>query len=753
MCNSPDACEEETEWGIWSWVAPRCSCQCAQQGQPPQPPWGQHHQSVTTWRTVATPLSNRVTCAGAGDLSLSAGSRRECLRACLDEQRCNFVVYRESPSQCQAYAACSEIEAPEGVVAYVKLTMTWADSVPEASRCAGEPLNINGVTWGGLGRGTRGECQDACLVEPLCNYLVFRASDGECSAFQSCAETVPADGPEVDVYRKLQEVDRDEERASVALRLDGLLFAALSEEQRGFLREQLATTFGELLGVEPTVIKNSAGVAGRVDLADAGASSVAVAFSVDAVAEMGMNQITSALGTSEASQRVAGVVRIMPQASAATALAGAATLGLSHIAVRIRRDQVAAAPAAVLPSLLEVTGWQRPASLDAPGDTRRLLASAQSAAGDLTACRATSAASASSGAIDAATPMPSSMIPSLAAGSGRASCNATAAVQVTLGGAAVMLNPRRNLMDGEVSALPCESVNSGYRGVVWLDCLSGSLVPDASRCQVMQATAGVPGACEAQLRSLEAAYATAYVQVTRLISQYEELSASTACEGAAEAAWRDRHTALQLRADQLSASLSLRVTSMASLRPNLEGAITAEERLRSNVALIAEECQALPNTTSDLGRVRDAIEALSRCPGLGRPHFAIPRSAGDFVEGSFDLSNVGDEQIDQQMDALCRGAFPAAAAGTGTVRAAETGELEQQSIEGMPATNTASVPLMGSCPGCAGVADAPGLAQHASGHARICWDPLAELTLASRRNDCTAGRKAVLCVVLQSPPA
>lgn len=344
--------------------------------------------------------------------------------------------------------------------------------------------------------------------------------------------------------------------------------------------------------------------------------------------------------------------------------------------------------------------------------------------------------------------MPLSTSPIPAAGVGSASCDEASAVQVTLGGAAVELNPRRTLVDGDVSALPCESVNPGYRGVVWLDCLSGSLVPDASRCQALQATDGVPGACEAQLRSLESAYATAYVQLTRLISQYEELSASTACEGAAEAAWRDRHTTLQFRSDQLSASLSLRVTTISSLRPNLEGAITAEERLRSNVALITEECQALPNTTSDLGRVRDAIEALSRCPGLGRPRLTIPRSAGDFAEGNFDSANVGDEALDEQMDSLCRGAFPAA----GMVRAAETGEIEQQTIEGMPTTNTASVPLMGSCPGCAGTEDAPGITQHASGHARICWNPAAELTLAGRRVDCTAGRKAVLCVVEGSVP-
>lgn len=622
--------------------------------------------------------------------------------------------------------------------------MTWADSVPEASRCAGEPLNINGATWGGLGRGTRGECQDACLVEPLCNFLVFRASDGECSAFQSCMDTVPADG-EVDVYRKLQEVDRDEERASVALRMDGVIFAALSEEQRGFLQERLAAALCEHLGVEPSIIKNSAGIAGRVGLADAGNSSVALAFFMDAVAEMGMNQISSALGTSEASERVASVVQSMPQSTGAVLVS--VPVGLSHIAVRISRDQ-AAVPA--LPSsLLEFTSRQLP-DTNSRTDTQQLLASAQSAAGDLTACRATYPSGTSTASVSLAethkvTPLPSLIEPSLLAKGGQTACDATVAVRVTLGGAAVMLNPRRTLMDGDVSALPCESVNSGFRGVVWLDCLSGSLVPDTSRCQALQAD--VPGACEAQLRSLESAYATAYVELTRLVSQYEELSASTACEGAAEAAWRERHTALQLRADQLSASLSLHVTSIASLRPNLDGAITAEERLRSNVVLITEECQALPNTTSDLGRVRDAIEALSRCPGLGRPRFTIPRTAGNLIEGNFDIANVGDEALDQQMDALCRGAFPAA----GIVRAAETGEIEQQTIEGMPTTNTASVPLIGSCPGCAGTADMPGYAQHASGHARICWNPSAELSLAGRRTDCTVGRKAVLCVVEDSP--
>merc|ERR1712113_1183306 len=62
-------------------------------------------------------------------------------------------------------------------------------------------------------------------------------------------------------------------------------------------------------------------------------------------------------------------------------------------------------------------------------------------------------------------------------------------------------------------------------------------------------------------------------------------------------------------------------------------------------------------------------------------------------------------------------------------------------------TNTMSVPLVGTCPNCEGDADEdPSILSHASGHARVCWDPAATLDTINRRTDCSSGRKAVLCV-------
>merc|ERR1712107_379212 len=114
-------------------------------------------------------------------------------------------------------------------------------------------------------------------------------------------------------------------------------------------------------------------------------------------------------------------------------------------------------------------------------------------------------------------------------------------------------------------------------------------------------------------------------------------------------------------------------------------------------------------------------------------------------EAIVDVVSLSDEDIDRHLDGLCK-------AKNSTHRAVETSELMLKTVTNLPATNTFAVPIIGTCPNCAGDEDEYDVltgaligTAHASGHARVCWDPGATLDTASRRTDCgTATKKAVL---------
>lgn len=53
-------------------------------------------------------------------------------------------------------------------------------------RCDDEPIEINGVTWGNLGRGIDEEqCKQRCLAEQKCNFAMMNLL-GQCSAYTQC---------------------------------------------------------------------------------------------------------------------------------------------------------------------------------------------------------------------------------------------------------------------------------------------------------------------------------------------------------------------------------------------------------------------------------------------------------------------------------------------------------------------------------------------------------------------------------------
>lgn len=321
------------------------------------------------------------------------------------------------------------------------------------------------------------------------------------------------------------------------------------------------------------------------------------------------------------------------------------------------------------------------------------------------------------------------------------SCEASTAVQLHLAGKSVNITMARALRNGEYSTYACSNVNPAFHGSVWLFCRDSTIAPDSKYCYD-GASAGSAETCAAQKTYLEKTYIKAYVELSRMLAEFEELCHSTACVDAATQTSGQRMKPLQEKVSKLSSSLTAMSGQLQSFRPSMEAANDAETKLRDQIRQVSNKCASMEATVSSLDKVRDAIQILNLCPSATRPRFRIPVWLGNWVTGSFDVVGQTDSAVDEAMNALCAGLHD----GAETARAAETSEIAERTIQGSPLTNTAAVPLMGTCPNCHGDADPSEGGSHRSGHARICWDPEASLSEHGRRTDCSSGRKAVLCV-------
>jgi len=248
--------------------------------------------------------------------------------------------------------------------------------------------------------------------------------------------------------------------------------------------------------------------------------------------------------------------------------------------------------------------------------------------------------------------------------------------------------------------------------------------------------AATPENCAREKDALEEIYVKTYVELSRLKNEYDELANSTACVDNVESLYHEQKTPLQEAIDDLIKDIDQKVKELQNLRPRLESATIAEKELRKHIAVLTQECSELPETVSNLDKVRDAIEALSKCPGLSRVQFSLPKWTGTYVS----LYLKAKEKSDEEQDAILNAACATAVKGT---RAAEVAEIAEQTVEGIPETNTADLPLIGTCPDCAGdeALDFP------SKHKRICWKQGKSLNHKERSTNCASGKKAVLCVI------
>eukprot|EP00746_Dinoflagellata_sp_MGD_P125220 gnl/MRDRNA2_/MRDRNA2_59938_c0_seq1.p1 gnl/MRDRNA2_/MRDRNA2_59938_c0~~gnl/MRDRNA2_/MRDRNA2_59938_c0_seq1.p1 ORF type:complete len:774 (+),score=188.17 gnl/MRDRNA2_/MRDRNA2_59938_c0_seq1:93-2414(+) len=241
--------------------------------------------------------------------------------------------------------------------------------------------------------------------------------------------------------------------------------------------------------------------------------------------------------------------------------------------------------------------------------------------------------------------------------------------------------------------------------------------------------------CEAEKDALEKTYVKAYVELSRMKAEYEELANSTACFDSVNEEFNTRNPPLQDAADKLSDQINEKIRALQALRPRLDGAKTSEEKLRKQVDKVTAQCKHVGATVSDLDKVREAIRSLSSCPGLSRVKFSMPRWTGTWATFEQDAASQDDDEQDRLMGQACN----KLKAGS---RAAEVGEIQEQTVEGIPVSNTAPVALMGTCPDCAGDKDD----FFREGHGRVCWESGKSLSLGQRSTNCGAGRKAVLCV-------
>jgi hypothetical protein len=244
--------------------------------------------------------------------------------------------------------------------------------------------------------------------------------------------------------------------------------------------------------------------------------------------------------------------------------------------------------------------------------------------------------------------------------------------------------------------------------------------------------------------AFEMTYYKAYIEATRLITEFEVLMNSTACEDEVSDECKEADTAWNLKSEKSQQKLTESLQKLNTVKGHISMMSKAEARLTAHIKTLTETCVALDETVSDLDKVRDAIHIFDQCAGIGRPNFHIPAFTGQIVEIEYDTTARSDAEIDADLNALCRNITYDGL----NARSAEISEIMQQSVSGMPSHNTAEAPLLGTCPHCAGDPDVDGGPTHASGHARNCWDAGAPLNGETMRSNCGhLSYKAVMCVV------
>jgi len=319
-------------------------------------------------------------------------------------------------------------------------------------------------------------------------------------------------------------------------------------------------------------------------------------------------------------------------------------------------------------------------------------------------------------------------------------CDTNDSAKVEVGGIADAVSPPRNLAKGEIAQTPCVKINKEYFGVIWLTCNEAGLEASASQClKAANATK-----CQEELEILQKVYIKTYVDLARLIQSYEEKTTEgyNAAKEAIEDQCRDQREPLQTEAAKLASQASEKIKQLEELRPKLEDASDAYRKLAEQVKKLTQQCEALPETITDLDKVRDAIKALSLCPGLNKARLIVPKWVGAYADFDVSGAKLPDSEYDALMMQTCTKSFGENYPDK-VLRAASVAEMQAHAILDLPKTNTAETPLIGPCPGCEGEPDA----DTESGHLRVCFKPGANFGVEERYMQCSEGLKSIACVI------
>jgi len=268
--------------------------------------------------------------------------------------------------------------------------------------------------------------------------------------------------------------------------------------------------------------------------------------------------------------------------------------------------------------------------------------------------------------------------------------------------------------------------------------------------------------CSYQIQIMQVVYIKAWLQITRLVAEYEWLIHSTSCPDYVKEVMVTKERRIKEKIEKITVKVTSWEQKLISFRARISTAYRAEAKLRIHIQQLSFKCQSMSATVSSLDHVRDAIHILGACPGLGRITFITPSWEGGYATVSIDPSTYDDQTIDLELERVCK-------AENASWRAVETSELMLKTVTGLPQVNTnidqanpgntQGLSLLGTCPNCNGDEDEddvdilgnkiPNVAKHKSGHLRVCWREDKPLDTQSRSTDCGANSNTqflVLCV-------
>lgn len=234
--------------------------------------------------------------------------------------------------------------------------------------------------------------------------------------------------------------------------------------------------------------------------------------------------------------------------------------------------------------------------------------------------------------------------------------------------------------------------------------------------------------CALEKKHLTQYFEEAYIALTREVETYQKLVADKSCSDSVEGDYEENINPLRETEKELSSRVSVAMDNVKMSRPELSTLKSTQKELSARLEILSMECASLRRTKKSLVDTRDVIKEMEGCADLDLGAFELPVWVGEWITVELDEDKEIHE-VDAAMMSACAQKF-----GRGA-RAAEVSEVDTGSITKMPKYNCAMAPFLPACPLCG------------TEYARVCWDSGAKLDHYERRTDCSAGTRAVLCVI------